>query len=1133
MTDGLFSAVALEDPEHRAGFRLHRLEIYNWGTFNRRVWNLDLGGSNGLLTGDIGSGKSTMVDAITTLLLPANRISYNKAAGAETRERSLRSYVLGFHKSESNEVSGTSRPIGVRSGSTFSVLLGTFSNEAYNQEVTLAQVFWLREGQMGQPDRFFVVADRAMTITADFADFGADIAALKRRLRKTGARTHDHFPEYGRDFRRQLGIESEQAMDLFHQTVSMKSVGNLNDFVRSHMLEPFDADQWIDRLVAHFEDLTRSHEAVLKARAQLTALQPLLADCDQYEALGQQIHGLSNERAALPFYLANLKQDLLRTQIAAVDEDLRGRADELAAVTDRLADLRSTASRLEVERAGHGGHRLAEIEREIAAASLQRDQRQLTDQRFAGQLADAGLAPVGSLVQFTDRRTEIASALLRTDEELAGFHHQSTALAVEKSDLDAQAAELGAELASLHERRNNIPRASLELRALLARSLQIGEDELPFAGELIAVRDDHHEWEGAAERVLHSFGLSLLIPDRHYQLVSGWINDHHLKSRLVYFRMVAGVKPAARPFVDAGTLPLYASLVIKESTPFYGWLEAELFRRANYVCVDDMTEFRRERNAVTREGLIKSDKRHEKDDRRAIGDRRSYVLGWDNQQKIDALLDQMTGLQSRLNALADRQRDIGIRMREATARRDLLTRLDECRDFTQIDWHSAVNRISGLAAEQQELQRSSRELRRLTEELQAVQAEIEDADAEKSAINTRIGGLERDRAEATAALASVRGVLEQPAAVPAAGEFPRLEKRIGNAVPESPAAADRLQTELSDKLTSSMETRMGRQNTLTRGITTRMADFRREYPLETADVDNSVASAGEYRELHRRLAQDDLPRFESEFKTYLNTNTIRDIAMFSSKLGQQLEQIKERIQTINDSLYEIDYNPDRYIRLDRAVTPNTEIREFRSDLRACTDDAVSADDSDQYSEQKFLQVKAIVERFKGRQGQTEADRLWSRRVTDVRNWFLFSASERWRETDAEYENYTDSGGKSGGQKEKLAYTILAASLAYQFKLQWGAVRSKTFRFAVIDEAFGRGSESSTRFALDLFRKLGLQLLIVTPLQKIHVIEPYVAAVGFVDNLTGDYSRLQNLTIEEYRARQLAHALGAAGTPANG
>ena len=38
-----------------AGFRLQRLEIFNWGTFDGRVWTLKLGGKNALLTGDIGS----------------------------------------------------------------------------------------------------------------------------------------------------------------------------------------------------------------------------------------------------------------------------------------------------------------------------------------------------------------------------------------------------------------------------------------------------------------------------------------------------------------------------------------------------------------------------------------------------------------------------------------------------------------------------------------------------------------------------------------------------------------------------------------------------------------------------------------------------------------------------------------------------------------------------------------------------------------------------------------------------------------------------------------------------------------------------------------------------------------------
>jgi uncharacterized protein YPO0396 len=208
------------------------------------------------------------------------------------------------------------------------------------------------------------------------------------------------------------------------------------------------------------------------------------------------------------------------------------------------------------------------------------------------------------------------------------------------------------------------------------------------------------------------------------------------------------------------------------------------------------------------------------------------------------------------------------------------------------------------------------------------------------------------------------------------------------------------------------------------------------------------------------------------------------------------------------------------------------VREFRADLRACTDNVVGGSAADQYSEEKFLQVKRIIDRFKGRDGSADQDRSWTRRVTDVRQWFVFSASERWRSNDTEYENYTDSAGKSGGQKEKLAYTILAASLAYQFKLDWGASRSKAFRFVVIDEAFSRGSELSTRYALSLFTRLGLQLLIVTPLQKIHVIEPHVSAVGFVDNLNGNYSRLQCLTIAEHQRRRHERSPGAVDTSAS-
>lgn len=76
---------------------------------------------------------------------------------------------------------------------------------------------------------------------------------------------------------------------------------------------------------------------------------------------------------------------------------------------------------------------------------------------------------------------------------------------------------------------------------------------------------------------------------------------------------------------------------------------------------------------------------------------------------------------------------------------------------------------------------------------------------------------------------------------------------------------------------------------------------------------------------------------------------------------------------------------------------------------------------------------------------------------------------------------------------------------------------------VIDEAFGRGSDESTRYGLELFRKLNLQLLIVTPLQKIHVIEAHVNSFHFVSNREGNNSQVSNFTKEEYQTEKTKHA----------
>ena len=217
------------------------------------MWGLDLHGDNALLTGDIGSGKSTFVDAISTLLVPPQKVNYNKAAGAEERERSARSYFFGHYKRERGDVGLSARPVPLRDQNSYSVILGEFYNEGLKQHVSLAQVLWMRDMQ-GQPARLYIVADMKLCIAEHFAGFGPDIQNLKKRLREMASvETHESFPPYGSAYRRRFGIEHEQAMDLFNQTVSMKSVGNLTEFVREHMLQPFDVETRIGALIRHFE----------------------------------------------------------------------------------------------------------------------------------------------------------------------------------------------------------------------------------------------------------------------------------------------------------------------------------------------------------------------------------------------------------------------------------------------------------------------------------------------------------------------------------------------------------------------------------------------------------------------------------------------------------------------------------------------------------------------------------------------------------------------------------------------------------------------------------------------------------------------------------------------------------------
>jgi uncharacterized protein YPO0396 len=1115
--------------DSRVGFRLDRLEVLNWGTFDKRVWRYALDGRNGLLTGDIGSGKSTLVDAITTLLVPAHRVAYNKAAGADSRERSLRSYVLGHYKSERNEVTGSARPVALRDASSYSVILGVFRNEGYDQAVTLAQVFWLKDPQ-GQPARLFVAAERPLSIAEDFSGFGSDITALRKKLRGAGCELFDSFPPYGAWFRRRFGIEHEQALELFHQTVSMKSVGNLTDFVRSHMLEPFDVASRIEALIRHFDDLDRAHQAVLKAKRQVDLLTPLVEDGARHRQLQAEIQDGREARDQLRPYFARLKGELLDRRLELLVQDAARLDAQIAGLDTQREAERVEVGRLERALRDNGGDRLQELAAEIRRLEQEKIQRQQKSDRFQALLARIEEVAPADEAGFLALQQSIAQRAEGLCERMADLDNREREedFAFRKNR-EAHAA-LSEEIESLSRRKSNIDAAQVRIREALCATLAIPEDELPFAGELIQVREDERDWEGAAERLLRGFGLALLVPEVHYKAVADWVDRQHLGARLVYFH----VRPRkAAPGAALHPQSLVRKLLIKPDSPHYEWLEQELRQRYDVACCDSGEQFRREARAITRAGQIKDPSgRHEKDDRSRLDDRSRYVLGWSNADKLRTLRDRRGRLEETLATQAQRIGEIQQARKALQGRLEALSKLEEFTRFADIDWMSPTRQMAALAEERARLEAASNTLQELTRQLQAAQERL--AQTERKRDEARDKRAEVATKQATAQEQRNQTVRLWDDAPLTDAQIERLEGWRSQALGEhtlTVESCDNRERELRDWLQARIDAEDKRLARLAERIVNAMRGFKEEFKAETAEVDVALAALPDYERMLEGLKSDDLPRFEARFKELLNVNTINEIANFNAQLARERETIKERVEFINQSLHAIDYNPGRYIKLVALPSPDTEIRDFQQDLRACTEGTLTGAADDQYSEAKFLQVKAIIDRFRGREGLSDADRRWTAKVTDVRNWFLFSASERWRADGAEHEHYSDSGGKSGGQKEKLAYTVLAASLAYQFGLEWGAVRSRSFRFVVIDEAFGRGSDESAQYGLRLFQKLNLQLLIVTPLQKIHIIEPFVASVGFVHNEGGRDSRLRCLSIEEYRAQQADHrAAGGMAAP---
>jgi uncharacterized protein YPO0396 len=1084
------------------GFRLKRMEIYNWGTFNKRIYTLNIEGENGLLTGDIGSGKSTVVDAITTLLVPNQKITYNKAAGSLAKERTLYSYVVGEYKNTVEEGMEGSKAVALRDNKNYSILLATFANG--KEEISIAQFFWLTQGSR-IVNKIFVVAKRGLSIEKHFLNFSS-IKGLKKELNSIeGVITPTSFKDYSKQFRRLTKIKSEQAINLFYQTVSMKSVGNLTSFVRSHMLEESDIDVKIEELCANFDDLNQAHDTVLRAKKQMEILKPFIADAQKYALNLKSKKAKEKLRELLSAYFAKNKITLIRTKLNTLEIEETKTSSKIRQHSQTLEEMEEQYFELKDELKRSGGDKIIGINRELIRQNHLRDVRKKVHGNYHKLSKNLALTTVSSehtfLTNFKKLDEELEKINLHREKLQIDNSLQAGVLTVKKEHLQS----LESEIEFLRQRKSNIPMQNAKIRDQIATDIGI---ELSFVGELLKVKDK--SWEGAIERVLRPFALSLLVDERDYTKISNYIDKTHLKGRVVYLK-VSKVKNQSLGTLEKNSL--FSKVEVHHNTPFYEWIESELYHRFNYACVENLAEFRRYKKALTKNAQIKSSLvRHEKNDRFKVDDRRQFILGWENQEKLLELKKDFLTSKEEFRALSRKVDILNAQSKELEKLRDSFRDILHFENFEMMDWYSVAKKIEILKEQKEELEKSSDIVKTLEKSLEKLKQESKEKRDALNQLHQKQGKVQSDIERFEKEKAEAKELFEEQAAI-----LERYEVELKSYLKEKNLLNIELHSikkdehNIRESIQKEIDNLNAKINRSTEKITSGMQSYIKEFPTLSKEIDASMASMEEFEKIFSVLKKDDLPKYEKRFKKLFREGTIQHFLSLKTRLEEEDKSIRKKIGLINGSLKSIEYSIGTFIELSITKAIDIDIREFKEDLKQALSGTVGGEDS--YDESKFLQVKKIIERFNGRENFVDVDKKWRKKVTDVRNWFSFGANEKYMGDGSLKEYYNDSSGKSGGQKEKLAYTVLASSIAFAYGLEENS--SKSFRFVMIDEAFAKGSDDSTKYGLELFKKLNLQLLVITPIQKINIIEPYINSIHFVHNHEGMDSSVVGLSIEEY------------------
>lgn len=1070
---------------------LTHLDFYDWGAFGgRHSVPIDVAGT--AIIGPTGSGKTTLVDALMTLLVAIPR--YNLAStGGHDSDRDLVSYVRGVSGAGTD---GDATDHISRLGPVVTAIGARFSDgEAV---VRIGGLFWFDGSSSALVDLkrrwLFCLED-----TPTFDDWleahreGAARALKELERGHTGLKVYEHKQTFLARLRNHFEV-TDNAFSLLNRAAGLKQIDSIDKVFRELVLDDRSAFDTAKAVVEEFGVLAGIRQELETARHQRDTLVPIERAWGQHVDVVVKLDERKQLLRVLPIWFAERVRGLWQAQYERAESERcehQARSETLEA---QVAVAETAEQAAHARYLALGGQDIENLTWLVARQRGDHEQCQRRADDYQAMARALGLS------------TELTAGALDENHALATqrrvdaqdrFDTQKRAawdMGAKQATLLAERERLGYELTAARRRpRSNIPDAQYTFRDALAHHLGLDADALPFVAELVEVQAAQHVWRGAIERAIGSERLRILIAPERLSAALAWVNgrDTGLHIRLIE----AKASSETARFLDDG----FTRKLNYKSHPHREALK-HLLAGIDRHCVADVATLRRTPHAMTVEGLMSGRSGYfDKHDQRPL--HADWMTGFDNADRV-AQLTRDLAIAVTHHEASEEARKRAEAMADATAQDIGLLDHLQAVTFQTIDVASAERTLAGL---QDQL------LALTAPESNAHRAEEAWASAKDATRAVRALQQEALTAKATAqqSVERIEKALRQNRLHIGEGltddEREWADERIDPPSFTDPTLMADMERVTRERVERERDGFNQRRSEIERILIREMGKAKVADTGALAEVTTELHDVPAFRERLRVLDEEALPEKIHRFQQYLNQSSDQGVTQLLSEIANEVNGIIERIADLNTTLRRVDFQQGRYLHLEPQRVEHDQLRT----LRLAQQQLRSAQLKDDGGESHYQALTRVVELLRDAADRRKAQ--GSLALLDPRYRLQFAVWVIDRSDGHIIEKRTGSQGGSGGEKEIIASYVLTASLSYA--LCPPNRPRPLFGTVVLDEAFSKSSHAVAGRIIRALAEFGLHPLFVTPNKELRLLRDHTRS-AIVVHRRGTQASLTALTWEE-------------------